>query len=110
MACGCEKQVEKVGQVTVGERDEIQGLFERKNALRELAIVLKEQSASSGEVDEPMYEKVVKDLGETTTKFQSWWDRMAQKYQWKNLPNGSWRINFETCEIYLESAVTCESN
>ena len=46
-------------------------------------------------------EKMVKDLGETSTKFQSWWDRMAQKYQWESAENGNWEINFETCEIYL---------
>ena len=40
-------------------------------------------------------------MGETSSKFQSWWDTMAQKYQWESAENGNWQINFETCEIYL---------
>ena len=83
-----------VGQVTVEEKNEIQQLFERRNGLNELAKVL---TADNGE----LYEKLVKDMGETGTKFQQWWDTMAQKYQWESAPNGNWEINFETCEIFL---------
>ena len=43
----------------------------------------------------------VTEQGETGAKFQGWWDRMAQKYQWESTPNGNWEINFETREIYL---------
>ncbi len=50
-----------------------------------------------------MYEKLVRDLGETGTKFQGWWDRMAQKYQWESSVNGNWEIDFDTCKIYLVS-------
>lgn len=86
----------KVGQVTPEEKNEIQQLFERRNGLNELAKIL---SADNTE----LYEKLVKDMGETGTKFQSWWDRMSQKYQWESAPNGNWEINFETNEIYLVS-------
>ena len=48
-----------------------------------------------------MYEKLLKDMGETGTKFQNWWDRMAEKYQWESAENGNWEINFDTCEIFL---------
>ena len=85
-----------VGQVTVEEKDEIQTLFERRNGLNELAKIL---TADNGE----LYEKLVKDMGETGTKFQGWWDRMSQKYNWESTENGNWEINFETCEIYLVS-------
>ena len=64
-----------VGQVTPEEKDEIQALFERRNGLNELAKIV---TADNTE----LYEKLVKDLGETGIKFQSWWDRMAAKYQW----------------------------
>lgn len=84
----------QVGQVTVDEKDEIQQLFERRNGLSELAKIL---TADNGE----LYEKLVKDLGETGTKFQSWWDRMAEKYQWESVDGGNWEIDFDTCEIYL---------
>ena len=83
-----------VGQVTVEEKNEIQTLFERRNGLNELAKIV---TADNTE----LYEKLVKDMGETSSKFQSWWDTMAQKYQWESAENGNWEINFETCEIYL---------
>ncbi len=83
-----------VGQVTVEEKNEIQTLFERRNGLNELAKIV---TADNTE----LYEKLVKDLGETGAKFQNWWDRMAEKYQWESAENGNWEINFETCEIFL---------
>lgn len=83
-----------VGQVTIEERNEIQQLFERRNGLNELAKIL---TADNHE----LYEKLVKDMGETGTKFQSWWDRMGEKYQWESIDGGNWEINFDTCKIYL---------
>ena len=83
-----------VGQVTPEEKNEIQALFERRNGLNELAKVLTADNAE-------LYEKLVKDMGETGTKFQNWWDTMAKKYEWESLPNGNWEINFDTCEIFL---------
>lgn len=84
----------KVGQVTVEEKKEIQQLFERRNGLNELARVVTVDNTD-------LYEKLVKDLGETETRFQQWWDSMAQKYHWESSDNGSWEINFDTCEIIL---------
>lgn len=83
-----------VGQVTVEEKNEILTLFERRNGLNELAMIL------TPENDE-LYEKLVKDMGETSTKFQQWWTEKSQKYQWENVEGCNWEINFETCEIYL---------
>ena len=85
---------EKVGQVTAEERSEIQQLFERRNGLNELAKILTPDN-------DALYQKLVKDMGETGTKFQNWWDNMAKKYNWKSTPNVHWEINFETCEIFL---------
>ena len=83
-----------VGQVTREEKDEILVLFERRNGLNELAKIVTTDNTD-------LYEKLVKDLGETGTKFQQWWDSMADKYQWESVEGGNWEINFETCEIYL---------
>lgn len=83
-----------VGQVTPEERDEIQMLFERRNGLNELAKILTSDNSE-------LYEKLVKDMGETSTKFQNWWNRMSQKYQWESSENGHWEINFDTCEVFL---------
>ena len=84
----------KVGYVTPEESSEIQILFERRNGLNELAKILTADNAE-------LYDKLVKDLGETSTKFQNWWDRMADKYQWESVEGGNWEINFDTCEIFL---------
>jgi CXXX repeat modification system protein len=83
-----------VGNVSVEERDEIKRLFERRNGLNELARIL---TADNSE----LYEKLVKDMGETGAKFQDWWERMARKYQWETVENGNWEINFDSCDIFL---------
>ena len=84
----------EVGRVTEAERDEIQSLFERRNGLNELAKILTPDNSE-------LYERLIKDMGETGTKFQSWWDRMAQKYQWESADNGHWEIDFNDRAIYL---------
>ncbi len=83
-----------IGQVTPDEKNEIQALFERRNGLNELAKIL---TADNGE----LYEKLVRDLGETGSKFQAWWNRMGEKYNWESIEGGNWEIDFDTCEIYL---------
>lgn len=83
-----------VGQVTLEEKNDILALFERRNGLNELAKILTPEN-------EALYQKLVKDMGETGTKFQQWWDSMSTKYQWESTPNGNWEINFDTCEIFL---------
>ena len=83
-----------VGQVTPEEKDEIQRLFERRNGLNELAIILTPDK-------EELYEKLVKDMGENNVRFQQWWNTASQKYNWEMTENGNWEINFETCEIFL---------
>jgi len=83
-----------VGQVTADEKNEVQTLFERRNGLNELAKIVTADNHD-------LYEKLVKDMGETGTKFQAWWDTMAQKYQWESADGGNWEINFDTCEIFL---------
>lgn len=83
-----------VGQVLPEERDEIKRLFERRNGLEELARIVTADN-------DDLYEKVVKDLGETKVNFQSWWDRMSTKYQWESSAGGHWEIDFESCEITI---------
>lgn len=83
-----------VGQVTPEEKDEIQRLFERRNGLNELAMILTPDK-------EELYEKLVKDMGETGVRFQQWWNTASLKYNWEMTENGNWEINFETCEIFL---------
>lgn len=83
-----------VGRVTEEERNEIRQLFERRNGLNELAKILTADNVE-------LYERMVADLGETSTKFQNWWNVTSSKYGWKSAENGHWEINFDTCEIFL---------
>ncbi len=84
----------KVGIVTEEERDEIQKLFMRHSGLADLAKIVNADNVE-------LYEKVVNDLGETNTKFQDWWNKKGEKYNWEFADNGRWQINFDTCEIFL---------
>lgn len=88
----------EVGRVTEQERDEIQALFERRNGLTELAKILNADNTE-------LYERLIKDMGETSTKFQQWWNRMGDKYQWESAENGNWEIDFDECKIYLVTLV-----
>lgn len=83
-----------VGQVTTEEKNEILTLFERRNGLNELAKILTAEN-------ETLYEKLIKDIGDTSMKFQNWWNRMGDKYQWESVEGGNWEIDFETCNIFL---------
>ena len=84
----------EIGYVTLEERDEIQALFERRNGLNELAKILTAENTE-------LYERLNKDMGETSTKFQNWWNQMGEKYQWESADNGNWEIDFNDCKIYL---------
>ncbi|MDE6271566.1 MAG: CXXX repeat peptide modification system protein [Muribaculaceae bacterium] len=87
----------EVGCVSMEERDEIQTLFERRNGLNELAKILTPDN-------DELYERLVKDMGETSSKFQNWWDRMYEKYQWESTDDGNWEIDFNDGKIYLVTA------
>ena len=84
----------EVGFITPEERNQIQKLFERRNGLNELAKILNAN-------DDELYQKLVKDMGETSTKFQNWWNEMGTKYNWEAADNGNWEIDFNDCKIYL---------
>lgn len=88
----------EVGRVTEEERDEIQQLFERRNGLTELIKILPAENVE-------LYERLIKDMGDTSTKFQQWWNRMGEKYQWESTKNGNWEIDFNECKIYLVTSV-----
>lgn len=83
-----------IGKVTEEEKREIQQLFERQNGLNELAKIVTADN-------DALYEKLVKDLGETATNFQDWWNRMSDHYQWESAEDAHWEIDFVTNDIYL---------
>ena len=90
-----------VGLVTPAERDQIRELYMRKTALTELFLSLSKLDRAALDAS-PLYEKVVRDMGQVTVRFQAWWDDRATAYGWPARAGGSWNINFETCEIYLD--------
>ena len=83
-----------IGKVTPEQRDEIQALFERRNSLNELFIIVSEDNKD-------LYDRVVADMDKTQKKFEQWWSDRAAEYNWESRENSHWEINFETCEIYL---------
>jgi CXXX repeat modification system protein len=89
-----QKSKKLLGKVTEQERDEIKFLFERKNGLSELFKIIPEDNNK-------VYEKILKDMGETSTKFQLWWDNKSKQYHWENIKGYNWEIDFNTCEIFL---------
>ena len=88
-----------VGRVAPAERDEILALFERKNGLNELVLSLQQNPAILA--NQSFYEKLVADMGQTSTRFQKWWQDKAKAYGWENIPGYHWTIDFDTCEISL---------
>lgn len=91
---------EVVGKVSPKERDEIRALFERRNGLIELVQSL--STDGSGMLDNTaFYEKVVADLGRTTTRAQQWWNAKARAYHWPGRRGWQWTIDFDTCDIHL---------
>lgn len=83
-----------IGRVTEEEKNAVQKLHERRNGLNELAKILTADNVE-------LYERLVKDMGETSSKFQKWWDDMSAKYQWESAEEGNWEINFNTNEVTL---------
>jgi len=90
-----------VGRVSPQERDTIKNLHLRKAGLAELFTTLTKLDAASLESN-PLYDKLINDMGAVSVAFQAWWDQTAEQYGWPNEPGKKWRIDFDTCEIFLE--------
>jgi CXXX repeat modification system protein len=87
------------GTVTEEEKNTIEKLFERKNALKELLLTLNNPSLSEKDKDF-LYEKIISDTAKTEGAFQKWWSDMVQKYKWQPAESGMWNIDFKTNEIF----------
>lgn len=96
----CPGERKLIGKVTYQERDEILALHERKNGLLEL---MQSLAASDDELlrNSLFYEKIIADLGTTTTKHQKWWETRAKQYHWEKVCGNVWEIDFETCQIFV---------
>ena len=90
-----------IGTVTVEEKKQIENLFERKNGLGELLLIISGNNLLDEETKNNTYEKVIVDMGKTKTAFDKWWTDMQNKYQWPNINGYSYHIDFVTNEIIL---------
>jgi CXXX repeat modification system protein len=94
-----KKLVKKlIGTVSPEERDEIKSLYERKNGLTEL---FKSLTDIDRHETARLYDKLVRDMAETSAKYQAWFDTLSKKYKWENIPGFNWEVNFDNCEVYL---------
>jgi len=89
-----------IGTVKPEERDNIRDLYERRNALMELFKILPDLKKNEADF---LYEKVVKDLGQVTTKYNDWWAQTSLRYDWENSNGMQWEIDFETCKVYIKN-------
>jgi len=99
---GCACGDRRAGRVTPEERDEIEALYRRKLALTALLPTLARMD--SGELQStPLYERLVRDLGETIAAYDAWWAGMAASGRWRReRPDQTWHIDFDTCDVLLD--------
>ena len=90
-----------VAKVTPEERDTIRQLHLKKSGISELFSSLARLDADTLE-SSPLYDKLIADMGSVGLEFQAWWDKMAQNYNWPTEAGKKWRIDFDTCEIFLD--------
>lgn len=90
----------KVGQVTPEERDEIKTIYERKNGITELFRSLVNVDPAELEKSS-LYDRLVKDMGDISTRFQNWWDDKSKKYNWDNKAGYKWQIDFTSRDIFI---------
>jgi CXXX repeat modification system protein len=89
-----------IGTVTPEERDNIRALYERRTALLELFKVLPDLEKKEADF---LYEKIVNDLGQVTTRYNNWWSQLSLQYNWQNTNGMQWEVDFETCKVFLKN-------
>jgi len=87
-----------VGQVSPEESKKIEGIFERREALKVLAKTIAKLTLPDRE---DLYIRLVDDLAETLLEYQDWWDKMCAKYCFETQPGGHWEIDFESGIVTL---------
>lgn len=93
-----------VGRVSAADRDRIRELYLRRQGLAALFTTLAKMDAETLE-SSPLYDRIVRDMGVVTVEFDAWWEAMAAKYAWRrDHPDQSWRVDFESCDVYLETS------
>ncbi len=91
---------EKLGNLTLKEKEEILLLLEKKWALQELIDALDSQPYSDEE-KKILHNRIVTDLEKNQTAYEKWMSGISRKYHWKIDERGQWRIDFNTSEIFI---------
>lgn len=89
-----------LGSVSFEECEELKRIYRRKTALQELALTLA-TTPDDQLSNNQFYEKLVDDLADCNQNMMEWWNKIASKHGWNYSSQDSWRIDFETGEIYL---------
>ena len=92
---------EPIGRVNRDERDLIRKLHLEKAGLAELFASLARMEDDEVRASQ-LYERLVLDMGRASVDYQDWWAAMAAKYGWPGQDGGAWRIDFDSCEVFLE--------
>ncbi len=78
-----------VWNLTNEECDEIQDLFEKKNAYENLIKIIDVNNNI-------MYEKLILDYSRILSDFNNWWNYYSQKYKWEGQ---NWIVDFENKQV-----------
>ena len=73
------------------ELEEIENLYEKKVALENLSRCIDPDN-------EKMYQKLVNDYTSTIKKFNNWWKKMQDTYNWEGT---DWKVDFATGNVYI---------
>ena len=90
-----------IGKVNEEEKNEIMVIYERRLGIEELMYTFKSNLLSEEE-SEKLLSKMSLEAGKGKIDSERWWQRMFQKYGWEAEEGRNWRIDFDTCDIYLE--------
>ncbi len=78
-----------IWNLTDKECDEIQDLFEKKNAYENLIKIIDTNNKT-------IYEKLIADYSKTLSDFNNWWSHYSKKYSWEGQ---NWFIDFENKQV-----------
>ncbi len=91
---------EILGSVTEEEKQTIERLYERKNALGELMQTMSSPMFSD-EQRNKVYDWIVADLGKTNSEYNKWWSDMGLKYNWKIPCGEKLFVDFNTNGVFV---------
>lgn len=88
-----------LGTITAEESEYVRKLLGRKDALKELAQIIPAQEKNK----DNLYERIIDDMAETSTKIEVWWKETSKKYGWSYDASDRWYLNVESNEISLDA-------